>query len=365
MLMEKLAKYAHRDNGGAHLLLAIYHGLLNWIVQAIIAISGTVGIAIFAGNPNTLWLTRVCCVVYIALVIGSLRCQEYKKSQDESQEQLLKEQVKKLDEENRAALLQNNTLNAVLCDLCALDGSASNGIFRNARRIMYEGWASSISDMREAFGFQKMAMQVCLAVCRTLQQQFDLESPFVSVYQRFSSGPKSVKMTNSEINKMIAYGSKNGNEPITYSTLYPIPKRNEIKAGKRGKTEHTLPKIKYPLHSVIFALNEDKIYALPNHKAVTKKFVVHEGAEDREGHIEQYIGIPMKGCGDEVTFVLQVDVDKEGVFGESEDDVREFAKKYLYHYASLLRFYYEIDRLVEVANDYSNNDMASQRKVGT
>ena len=71
-------------------------------------------------------------------------------------------------------------------------------------------------------------------------------------------------------------------------------------------------------------------------------------SNDREQRLQQYIGLAETVCNRGVFFVLQIDTETENGFGNTEEEIREFAEKYLKQYGILLAMHYETDRLFEV-----------------
>lgn len=345
MLWDKVAEYARRDEAIPHFLTALYHVFSHWGSQFAVAITGTIAIGVLAGEEGkTGWLVGACAL-YAVLELGILLSQQYKERKKKQKEIDL---AKELAEKEQLAQ-SNKLLTAVMNSTRALDMSASAGIYRNARKIKHYGWVSSLQDMREAFGFQDMAMQVCQEVYRVLHEQFGLNDHSVTVFQRFE------KTSNNVICKMIAYSVQNGHEPSSYSQEYSVPKKLSDQTGAR----------KVPFHTRIFVENNTEIRVLINNAEVVQKFKFHKECEARERAIEQYIGIPMNVCNRGVTFILQIDCNVKNAFGASAEEVCTFAKQYLYQYALRLALYYQMDRMIEVANVHENKRKKTQDKGGT
>lgn len=345
MFWDKLAKYARRDEAIPHLLTALYHMFSHWGSQFAVSIIGTIVIGVLSGGAgNTGWLIGAC-VAFAIFELGTLLSQQYKEQRKKQREDELNERLAEKEKLNQC----NKLLMAVMSSTRALDTSASAGIYRNARKIKYHGWVSSLEDMREAFGFQDMAMQVCQEVYRVLHEQLGLNDHSVTVFQRFE------KTSNNSICKMIAYSVQNGHEPSSYSQEYSIPKKFSDQSGTR----------KVPFHTRIFVENNTEIRAIVNNAEIIHNFKFHKDCEVRERAIEQYIGIPMNVCNRGVIFILQIDSNVRNTFGTTEEEVRTFAKQYLYQYASHLALYYEMDRMMEVANTHESKGKNTQDKGGT
>lgn len=194
---------------------------------------------------------------------------------------------------------------------------------------MISGLTTPISSLREAFGFQTMAMQICHELYRVLHEHLGITNHTVTVYQRFD------KTATNCVCKMIAYGNQYQRESLSYSKEYSIP---------TTCNDHT------PYHSRIFCENSDEIRLLVDQTEIRSKFHFHKNCEEREKAIQQYIGIPMKARGQDIVFVLQVDSDVANCFGSDKETMRSLANAIIYPYASLLSMYYEMDRLLEIAN---------------
>lgn len=341
MFWNRLSEYINKDQAIPHFIKALFHLLSHWGSQAAISIIGTIVIAVLIGSTvHWVWLVSAC-VLYVILVVGTLFCQQYTKwKESEKFNKILEEITSKGTLEH-----QNEMLISIMNSIRTLEMAASAGIYRNARTIKHEGWISSLKDMREAFGFQSMAMQVCQEVYNILQKQFGWAEHSVTVFQRFKRTEKN------NVCKMIAYSIQNGQEPSSYSQEYSIPRT----------ISQTRSVAKPCFHTRIFTENSTEIRVLTNNEEVHQNFKFHKNCENREKAIEQYIGIPMKVCNRDVTFILQVDCNIKGAFGKTKDEMIMFAKKYLYQYASLLALCYEIDRSVEVAYDH---EQKSQQKEG-
>lgn len=345
MIWEKIAEYAKEDKAIPHLLTALYHMFTHWGSQAAISIIGTIVIAILAGqSPWNKWF-YISCIAYIILILGTLICQRY---QEWRKEQRTNELLGKLLEKGEIEQ-RNRMLVSVLNSVRTLEVTASAGIYRNARKIKHKGWVSALDDMREAFGFQTMAMSVCQEVYRFLSEQYGLSGHTVTVFQRFEQSE------DNSICKMIAYSAQSGQEPLSYSQKYTIPKT----IGDRISSK------KFPFHTRIFAENNTRIRVLIDNSEVLKNFKFHKNCEARERAIEQYIGIPMKVCNRGVTFILQVDCNQKNAFGATEEEVVAFANAYLYQFASQLALYYEMDRMVEVANNHELKSCNTEMKEET
>jgi len=164
-----------------------------------------------------------------------------------------------------------------------------------------------------------------LCVCEKLHDALDrdgLDDVSVTVFQRDSNSCK-----------MIAYSS--GIEPVNYEKSYPIP------------DAYTLTNEKIEHHSVIFAKNQRSPSILVNKAAVDEAFVPHEGCEEREANIQQYIGFPILSANKTVVFLLQVDTTKENLFGDSKEAVSEFSDNIVRPFALLLHMIYEEGRAIE------------------
>ncbi len=333
-ILDKIKEYvySHKDTALSHLLLAMYHIFSHWLSQIVVAFVGTIAVGVLAGNSEKSSLLIAACIIYGVFEIGVIISQQYKeKRKNEDNNELAERLAEKERFEQQAKMLI-----ALIDSTRTLDMSASSGIYRIARKIKHHGWISSLDDMREAFGFQGMSMQICQEIHQFLHERLGLTEHYATVFQRFDETP-----TKSTC-KIIAYNLQNGHEPPSYAHRYSIPKSISSQDATR----------KIPYHTRLFTSSDTGIHVLSNKEEVANNFVWHKGSESREQAIEQYIGISMNVCNRGVVFILQIDCSKKDAFGSTAEDVRTFAKQYLYQYAVQLALYYEIDRLIETSNTH-------------
>ena len=124
--------------------------------------------------------------------------------------------------------------------------------------------------------------------------------------------------------------------------------REESKEPKFFSDFESASDDKIPLHIKIFkkkvVFGDKSVLSLPDKIAVSSKFVI-DG--DREQNVKQYIGVPIFDKDDSVVLLLQVDVDKELLFGVSSDDLDRFAEKSLMPYVTLLDAVYRYERVTK------------------
>lgn len=174
----------------------------------------------------------------------------------------------------------------------------------------------SISD------FQTVSFYVCRKLCEALTKNVSTNDVCVTVFQR-----------DKTTCRMIAYSDDS--EPNNYNTRYNIPLLNS-QGGE--KAEH---------HSVIFARNQKNPSFLENQKAVGREFIPHEGCEERESKIQQYIGVPIPAESLGVVFLLQIDTTIEGFFGETKESMEEFYNNTIKPFALFLQMIYEKERVID------------------
>ena len=345
MTWEKLERYVCRNEAIPHLLIALYHMFSHWCSQFVVSVIGTVMIGVLSGDAGEKGMLLTACIVYVILELGILVSQQYKEWKRKQEEEELHKRIAAKEKLNQS----NELMMAIMSSIRALETASSAGIYRNARKIKHHGWISSLEDMREAFGFQDMAMQVCQEIYRVLHEQLGLNDHSVTVFQRFERTPKN------SVCKMVAYSVQNGYEPPSYSQEYSIPK--DLRENGRPR--------KIEFHTRIFVENSPEPRVLINKEEVAANFKYHKNCEVRERAIEQYIAIPVKVCNRGVVFILQIDSNVQNAFGTNKEEVITFTKQYIHQYASLLALYYEMDRMIEVASIHENKDKGTKNKGGT
>ena len=112
--------------------------------------------------------------------------------------------------------------------------------------------------------------------------------------------------------KMIAYSNNENKKPDTFINTY------KVNANSRK------------FHVKIFRKNSSSPFCLCNQDEVSNNFDFNTQSIEREEKICQYIGLPLKTDRGKIELLLQIDVSKDGIFGDSEDELKNFAKEFLY-----------------------------------
>lgn len=177
----------------------------------------------------------------------------------------------------------------------------------------------------DSMDFQSAAFTVCEKLKRYLSEGREADGIYVTVYQRY------VKDSESRC-KMIAYSMNH--EPTSYGQEYVIPKSTDVKFGE------------VEFHSYVFAIERKDPLVFSTHDEIMSAFVLHNGCEEREEKIQQYICIPIAPAKEGVVFLLQIDTCLEGHFGQDKTAVEEFARNTIYPYAQALHLMYEQCRVM-------------------
>lgn len=319
--IEWIQRTMRSESAISHLLQFFITLLRHWSCDVIVSLIGTIIIALMiAKSYFGFWLV-FCCIFYALLLIGSTVARYY----DAEQQRVRTQELTALKEQKRL-------LCAVKDSVILLNSTTSKGLFRTAR-LVREG-NPQLEQIREVFGFQKMAFAICQEVYDRLKETLELHNHWVTVYQRFDSTKKGRKQTTNC--KMIAYANATRQEPLSYQVSYIVPKDPK----ELNSTEY---------HTQFFASNDVRPRILLNSEAIKKHFKLHEKSKPREERIQQYIGLTSPVCEQGIVFILQVDCDVENGFGKDESEIRELIDNVLMQYVHLLGLYYEMDRLNELS----------------
>ena len=327
----RIRNFIRKDTATSHFLQFLLHLLRNEICQAAISILGTIVIAIFIGKSRYDSWFIASCICYVLLVIGVALGNNYDKHERENSEQQRIEAQRKLQ-----------LVKASVDSIRVLNGVSGNGLYRIARQIKHDGWPSELKDLREVFGFQRVAFGVCEEIYNLLKNTYGLSKHYVTVYQRPEKHALAKGRKTKSICKMIAYGNSNHKEPLSYKTQYEIPDASNLPSEKNGIEFHTR----------LFAEGDTSPRILKTNREILENFKFHDTGYVREKKISQYIGIPSNVCNRGIMFLLQVDCEEEFGFGKTEEELHQFAETVLSQYVSLLALAYEIDRMNEVSTYY-------------
>lgn len=320
---ERLHAWSQNDTALAHLVRFAFHLLRHWMCHVIISVIGTVIIALLIGLQTINALFWSACGIYLLLLIGTAICKNY----DDSNVTAVWHKYLQEQESTRNKQIQIEKLDNEVKSLTTITSISSKKIYRVAREIKHTGWEKTIKDYRNFYGFQEISFAVCREVFALIESHFGISNHWVTIYQRFE------RKNGGEYCKMIGYYNLNYQEPSSYQNEYPL------KQKRKKKPEY---------HTYLMQKSESTIAVLPNKQKIEEKFIFHQESNDREQRLQQYIGLAETVCNRGVFFVLQIDTETENGFGNTEEEIREFAEKYLKPYGILLAMHYETDRLFEV-----------------
>lgn len=165
--------------------------------------------------------------------------------------------------------------------------------------------------------FHTISFDICNSIYNIIVDKYGIETDCeVTIYQ-----------SNNEGISMIAYANKNDSAPLTY---------NRVHKKKSGQ---------YLFGKIFKDLNAN-IYVCPNQESVQNDFKFLKGSEKREEKVCQYIGIPLLTARKKIELLLQIDVSKPNVFGNTEKDVLKYAENIFLPYMMLLNKAYERDLIL-------------------
>ena len=286
----------------------LYEFFSNNYIQTAINFAGTTAIALMTAFQHfNVWLYIIIAMYGICLLfIAWAEC--YKK------EQLI-------EAKNLAQSLRG--MNIVLRKWAITHQETTKKIVNLSPRTIKQTLPSTLAEINP----QNAAIAVCENLQMHLTKFCESDDIYITVFQKFQSADDKF------ICRMIAHSGDHS--PSSYDNKYEILKNEDAKVGE----------IEY--HTYIFSKDATDIYVLPNHEDVCKSFKKHNGCEDREEQIQQYIGVPIKIAKQGVTMLLQIDTNKKGLFGKTKEDVLKFAKTAIYPYAQFLHLVYEENKTVQ------------------
>ena len=305
-IKNSLQEEVRRDSAGKHFVLFIYLLYSNPLVQALISLIGTVLIAIFIGkNYYGLFFWIVCGFYCLSVVLIALANNH------------IQEKIKD------TAFFQNALL-GVSTILRAWATSLQTSA-REFQKMNFRTEKNAVKNTLSKIDFQAAALCVCENLHNCLTRNLGSDDIYVTVYQKYMSHGKPYC-------KMIAHSGYY--EPTSYGKEYLIPQFAENLLGN------------VEFHTYIFASGQKRIRVFADRESVSKAFKLHEGCEDRESCIKQYIGIPISPAKQGITFLLQVDTCVPKLFGKTTSDVEEFAKNMISPFGQFLHMIYEQGRTI-------------------
>lgn len=297
------------DSAFAHFLQFAYRLLANSYVQVIVATIGTTVISIMTGmalyNTLSFW---VLVITYIMLTLLMAWANQHIRRKN----------------------IHTKTFQLALYGLGTILRTLSIEWQKCAKKLSRQctpGQAKQIVQDSN-IDFQTAAFAVCEKLRDTLSKTVEKDDIYVTVFQKERKRGKNIC-------KMIAHSAKH--EVTSYEKQYLIPPKDS--------EETQFGKIEY--HTYVFAKGIKEVTTFHNQKLVEEAFCVHEGCEDRERTIQQYVCIPISPAGLGVTFLLQVDTNVADMFGPNKTAVDDFAKNTIYPYAQILHMIYDQLRTVQ------------------
>lgn len=306
-------KKVSEDTAFSHLIQFTYHIFANTYVQAFISLIGAIGISNFPNRGLWFWVTIGVYVVATLLIAWA--------------NQHIREKIKdtKAFQNSLYGLGAALRTTAVSLQKSARELKQASDNKTHTKQVV----ANIVAGADSNISFQTVAFTVCASLRERLSKRAEKDDVYITVFQRFNDDPA---YANGSC-RMIAYSSEY--EVTSYGKKYPI--------FASGKAEYG----KIPYHSYVFSKEIKEVTAFCTHEQVGEAFHLHEGCENREKKIQQYICIPIMPAGLGVTFLLQVDTSEKGFFGTSQLAVEDFAKNTIYPYAQLLHMIYEQSRVIE------------------
>jgi len=105
---------------------------------------------------------------------------------------------------------------------------------------------------------------------------------------------------------------------------------------------------KKPVHIALFTgeidLGEKSAFVLQNKEEIEKYWDI---VGERESNVRQYIGVPILGKDSSVVMLLQIDVDKEDLFGETKEELEQFAIRAILPYVTVLGTVYRYENILQ------------------
>lgn len=304
-----IRRKAHSDSAFSFLINFLFRFFSSTIIAGLTTILGTIAIAVMVGKGYYEWPFWISCVVYciFTLCIGWANGYMKHKVKDTQQFQKTLWGISTVLEA-WAFIFQKSAKKLKNIDDIRSNPEAVNG---------------ALSEM----DFQAAAITVCQRLSELLAGFKGLKEVYVTVYQRFKNP------YGTDYCKMIAFSTNR--EPTSFNKKFPIPRNSNAKIGEIA------------LHSYIFSSGKTDIFICPDKESVKKAFKIHEGCEEREKEICQYIGIPITPSHLGITFILQVDTSVPNLFGENKETIKEFSENTIVPFAQFLHMIYEQGRMVE------------------
>ncbi len=284
----------------------LFHLFSNNFFQAFVTIIGTVGIGLMMAFQYFGVMLYILIGIYVLSILLMAWADTY-----------LREQL--VESRNLTQALQG--INVELRQWAMV----LQELAKKIRQLPKKNRRQFLEQILNDFNVQKAAIDVCQNLHQHLTKYCKNENIYITIFQK--------QVVNNETTcRMIAHSENY--TPNSYDTVYPIPSKSEAIMGQ----------VEY--HSYIFAKNITTINILSNQTRVQSIFKMHEDSIEREQNIQQYIGVPISITKQGVTLLLQIDTNQQGLFGENEIAVRNFANLAIYPYAQFLHLVYEEYRVI-------------------
>lgn len=212
----------------------------------------------------------------------------------------------------------------------AINAFIANSLYKFTKRFLQqkrENNMISLEITKDLIGFQTFAFAVCNDIYKILNSELKCEKPQVTVFQKFDDAE------NKKFIQMVAYSCYKDNIPSSYSEKYYFA---DVEVKRKRCDEK------------IFSGKEASVKVFADKKSIVENFYISENSKEREEAICQYIGVPIKDSSGEIVFLLQIDVNQEGVLGKSELELKELAENVIFPYAQILYACYEKERMMEM-----------------
>lgn len=306
----------------------------NRIIKYIVTFLGPVILSIInnmLGSWN--WETvanfrvKVTALVFTALLYITFMSiyawlDEYNKKIIKSHEQEKERRDKEMEEMSLKAV----TFESIISSLAAIESSSASEISQLFKRTD----DGKIIIVRENWNLERIAVLICREIYRVLRERSNncsrFEISYFTLIKKNEVYRKKYRVT--PYIKMIAQRN--------YENIAPSLYQEEISLAE-GKKYH---------FKTLFILNKAKIDVLKDHKEISLAFKQHDSQSLESHNYQQYIGIPVYCDGSEMIGLLQIISYEKDAFGQTHEEILDFAIKNLLIYAKFLVFACKIEETV-------------------
>lgn len=309
LIVRLIRKWAHSDSAVSYLVNFLFRFFSSTVVAGLTTILGTVAIAIMVGKNYYELPFWIVCITYCVFTLCIGWANSY------------------LQHKMKDIKYFQNALRGISQILSAWAITFQTSAKKFSKIENKKDNPAAVKGVLTDMDFQAAAFMVCTELSKFLTGFINSEKIYVTVYQRFKNPD------NTEYCRMIAYSQDH--EPTGFNKKYPISNNPPAEIGE------------VEFHSYIFASQKTEPAIFADKESVQKAFMLHEGREERESEICQYIGIPIIPAGLGVTFLLQVDTCVPNFFGENKETTKEFSTNIITPFAQFLHMMYEQGRTVD------------------